>query len=176
MCGLKINRALVITAISICCIGFLQKEILAPEVNFIRPGIGVGKIKLGLSNKVINEIIKRKFDNIKKAGPEDDFEMLLSYKNMGLTLVYNNIDKKLKRIIVTNKVLFVENTRISVGSSVTDLRKHKKIFRDKDKRIKNIDKEKNIESWDYENLGIEFWISWNDQKIFAIEVKEKKVD
>lgn len=175
MCGLKINRAVVITAISICCIAFLQKEIFAQEDNFIRPGIGVGKFKLGVSNEVINEIIKRKFDDIQKVSSEEDFEMWLSYKKMGLTLIYSK-DKKLKRIRVINKALLVENTRISVGSYVTDLRRYKKIFKDIDTKIKNTVRKKNTNPLDFEKLGIKFWISWNDQKIFAIEVKEKKLD
>ena len=171
MCGLKIYRALVIAAISICCIALLQKDISAQEDNFIRPGIGVGKLRLGASNSDLNKIINRKFNDIKKVGPEKDFEMWLSYKNMGLTLIYSK-DKKLKRIVVTNRALLVENTRISVGSSITILRQYRNIFSDEDREIEDVNKKKNVESWDYENLGIKFWINWNDQKIFAIEVKE----
>ena len=130
-------------------------------------------MRLGETNEAINKILKIKFDDIKKVGPESDFEMWLSYKNMGITLIYNK-DKKLDRIFVTNKALLVENTKISVGSSITDLREYKHIFMDKEREIKDINKKRNIESWDYENLGIKFWINWNDKKVFAIEVKKRK--
>lgn len=175
MLAKKDSKALVIATISICLLVLLKEDISSQEDNFIRPGIGVGKLRLGESNEAINKIINRKFDDIKKIGPEDDFEMWLSYKSMGLTLIYNK-EKILKRIMVTNKALFVENSRISVGSSIMDLRKYTEIFRDEDREIRDVDRRRNTESWDYESIGIKFWISRNDQRIFAIEVKEKEVD
>lgn len=169
MLKIKIIKTLVITTVSICFLILFQENISSQEDNLIRPGIGVGNLRLGENNEAINKIINRKFDDIKKIGPEDDFEIWLSYKSIGLTLIYNK-EKILKRIMVTNKALFVENSRISVGSSIMDLRKYTEIFRNEDRII--IDVDRRTESWDYENIGIKFWISRNDQRIFAIEVKD----
>lgn len=175
MVKIKFIKTFAIMTISICCLFVLQKDIASREDIFIRPGIGVGKLRIGETNEEINKIINRKFDDIKKIGTKDDYEMWLSYKSMGLTLIYSK-EKILKRISVTHKALYLENTRISVGSSVSDIKRYSGIFKDKDRKILDIDKKRNIESWDYEKLGIKFWISWKDQRIFTIEVKEKKVD
>ena len=160
-----------IALISLCFSLLLQERTFAQESNFIQPGIGVGNLKLGEDIKKINNKINIKYDEIKKVGQEVNSEMWLSYKKIGLTLVYDYERKTLKKIIVTNKALLVENSKISVGSSITDLRQYKNSHEDKALVYDKDPIRKNIEGWDFVYLGIKFWINWNDQRIFAIEVK-----
>lgn len=159
-----------VALISLCFSILLQERSFAQESNLIHPGIGVGILKLDAKKEEIDKIVG-KYDEIKKVVQQNNPEMWLSYKKIGLTLVYDYERKTLKKIIVTNKALIVENTKISVGSSITDLRQYKNSHEDKAFAYDKDPKRKNIEGWDFVGLGIKFWINWNDQKIFAIEVK-----
>jgi len=138
--------------------------------NRIKPGIGVGRILLGEKYQDIAPILNREHDDMRKAGEGADAEMHLSYEKMGLTLIYDAANKHLKKILVTNKALLIDQTDISVGSSASQLRKYLKKQR-MEPSIEVRAGRRPIEIWDFEEEGIAFWIDQDDQIIIAIEIK-----
>ena len=103
-------------AISIMIICPFHNYLGAQGDALIMPGKGVGVLKLGDRIDVINRKIGNiKVDNSRKVvNPTSGNEMWLSYKNLGMTFVFNYKTHKLEKIVVLTVGLLLENTGISV--------------------------------------------------------------
>lgn len=144
--------------------GLFNNTLLAQGNALIVPGEEVGVLKLG--NPI--GFITQDLGNIEPSSwhKEEDgtsSEMRLSYKDMGLTLVFDYGTKKLKKVVVVTPSLLVKGTGIHVGSKEVEVLEY----------FKDPSKEGKANELDYPQLGIKFVVKENDRTVCAIEIKEK---
>jgi hypothetical protein len=145
----------------------LFQNTLWPQGNaLIVPGEGVGVLKLGESyHFIIQDLGDIAPSSWRKVQGEMNIEIWLSYKDLGMTLVFDYETKKLEKIIVLSQSLLVENTGIHVGSKESDVKKY----------FKDPSKDSKANELDYPHLGINFFIKNEDKTVYAIEVKKKRL-
>lgn len=142
-----------------------QNYLLSQGDALIVPGEGVGVLKLGDTIETIKRGIGSiRVNSSRIVKQQGHNEMWLSYRDLGMTLVFDYRTKELEKIIVLTVGLLVENTGISVGSSESDVRKY---FKEPSKCSKEGE-------LDYPDLGVKFYIKKEYKKVHAIEVKKKK--
>ncbi len=165
---MKKNNCLVIAAA--CVAGFMSCGMFIEQRLLIYPGTGVGSIKIGdeytkfktANSKYINP------DRLQKVKSKNGSEMWVPVDELGLILIYDFNKKIIRRIVVKNKSIFVEGKNISVGSSISELRKeYKKEYKEKDLAKP---KDGELWYWSVDNIGIKYWINKTDNKIAAIEI------
>ena len=145
--------------------GLFNNTLLAQGNALIVPGEEVGVLKLG--NPI--GFITQDLGNIepsswRKAGDGTSSEMRLSYRDLGLTLIFDYETKKLKRIMVMTPSLLVKDTGVHVGSKESEVLEY----------FDNPSKEGKTNELDYPQLGIKFIIKENERIVYAIEIKAKK--
>lgn len=173
MAKIAINTVFKINIVLICLSVLFQNNVFAQEAISIQPGEGIGVLKLDDSLKSVNEKMgKIRADEMQKVKSAGGTEMWLSYQDMGQTLVYDYSTKRLKKIIVTNSALYVENTEIHVGSDTSEVI----AYYDTMPRTITTDNEQNRTIWSYQRLGIGFWIDNQEQTVYAIEVMYREED
>lgn len=171
------------------------------DATYIEPGDGVGAIKINQTiNKIYIKLAGRKSDKMETVlvdtgNQEKEVEFWYHYYELGLVIIYcpevdDSIKKnepadqqkiilKSKRIIVTNRGIFVKDTSLRVGEKITALKNYgygKPADQSKVRILKEDDKKNPlIEAWDYPEEGLSIWIDKKAQVIYAIEVREKEV-
>ena len=140
---------------------FAHNGLFGQGKTVIVPGVGVGVLKLNGDINDVNTLIgRKKFSSAEKIeSKEAGEEMWLSYKDLGMTLVYNSA-RQLSKIIVLTAGLLIENTSLGVGSSKKDIGKYLG--------------EEIQESADYKDCpdrGIKFYFKNN--VVYSIEVKRR---
>ncbi|MCK4250965.1 hypothetical protein KAX97_05935 [candidate division WOR-3 bacterium] len=178
MAKIAINAVFKINIVLICLSVLFQYNVFAQEAISIQPGEGVGVLKLDDSLESVNEKMGQiRADEMQKVRSAGDTEMWLLYQNMGQTLVYDYSTKRLKKIIVTNSALYVENTEIHVGSDTSEVIAYVIAYNnDTMLPIKTPDNEQNRTIWSYQKLGIGFWIDNQEGTVYAIEVMYREED
>ena len=143
-----------------------DNNLLAQGNALIVPGEEVGVLKLG--NPI--GFITQDLGNIEPSSwhKEEDgtsTEMWLSYRDLGLTLIFDYETKKLKRIMVMTPSLLVKDTGIHVGSKESEVLGY----------FNNPSKGGKANELDYPQLGIKFLIKENKRTVYAIEINAKKI-
>ena len=131
----------------------------------IVPGKGVGVLELGEPiNFIQQDLDNTEPSNWRVTEEGNKKKVVLSYKDFGLTLVFDFETKRLERIIVMSPNLLVEGTGIHVGSSREEVLRY----------FKNPDGEAKGEL-DYPGRGIKFILNKSLNAVYAIEVRERKI-
>jgi len=147
--------------------GLFNNTLSAQGNALIVPGEEVGVLKLGNPIGFITQDLGN-IEPSRRRKVEDgtSSEMWLSYKDLGLTLVFDYETKKLKKIVVVTPSLLVEGTGIHVGSKKSEVLEY---FKEPSKASKT-------NELDYPQLGIKFIIKEHDRTVYAIEIKWKKTE
>ncbi len=146
----------------------------AQEQYTIYPGQGIGTIRLGNPQDVVNgQIGTRPPSEIRRVtvegtnGRQGSVDVWLSYQPMGLTFVYDETSRKLRRIIVTTRIYFVK-----AGSAILKVGdRQDQIPASWENREAGVRGKQNeaLDKITFPKAGIEFWVDTAD-KIFAIVV------
>jgi len=168
---MSINRHstnLALTPVLILAFACLTSFLSAQGNALIVPGEGVGVLRLGEPIAYIKQDLENTDPSTSRLIEESgQKKVALSYKDFGLTFIFDFKTKKLEKIIVLTQNLLVENTGIHVGSRAAEVISHFK------SPVKGSESE-----LDYPHLGIKFILDNDRRTISAIEVKvpQKDVD
>jgi hypothetical protein len=141
------------------------------DETLIRPGIGVGEIRLGDSlADVYAKLGQKKADSARKVGKGEMEEIWLSYRAMGLTFAYDR-KKTLKKIIVTSKAIPLERVGLRVGSRAAYIERY---YETSQRRVRKIAGRDNMEFWEYAGQGITFTVDTAEDRIDVITVMRRR--
>jgi len=162
----KTYRSIEYLFVLILLIGLSNKSLPAQGNALIVPGEEVGVLKLGNSIGFITQDLGNiEPSTVRKVEDGEIKEMWLSYKDLGLTLIFDYATKTLKRIIVLSPSLLVKGTGIHVGSKESEVLEY----------FKEPSKEGKTNELDYPQLGIKFIIRENERTVYAIEINAKEI-
>jgi hypothetical protein len=136
------------------------------SIAVIKPGVGLGNIKIG---DPLTDVIKkmgRKPSDGKTVQTGSQTEYWLNYTDMGVTFIFNE-KQVLSRIVVTNPGITVQQKGIRVNSSTEDIDKiyGKGTFKSlSDKYEQRV----------YEKEGLNFTINKDLNKIETITIQQKR--
>jgi len=157
----KLGLNHILALVSLIALIWLAPLLLAQGNALIMPGEGVGVLRLGEPISFVKQDLENVDPSTSRLIEEGgQRKVALSYRNHGLTLIFDFKTKQLGKIIVQSQRLLVENTGIHVGSRASDVVRY---FKDPVKGSEN--------EMDYPQLGINFILDKSGMTISAIEVK-----
>ena len=136
------------------------------SIAVIKPGVGLGNIKIGDPLADVIKKIGRKPSEGKKVQTGSQTEYWLSYTDLGVTFIFNE-KQVLSRIAVTNPGITVQQKGIRVNSPTEDINK---IYGLGDSKRLTDKYEQRV----YDKEGLNFTINKDLNKIETITIEQKR--